>query len=416
MIKAVLFDLDDTLLSIDSVEFVIRYMTLLAGQISEQFPGLNTEQLRPAMRGAVRAIVESKDPTLNNHQVFVASLANTLALPQPDLQALLSAYDNGAYLSLQNMIQPVAGAATLLQDLYEAGYAVVIATNPLFSRAAVLARMAWAGLPLDLPYALITNSQESHFAKPTPHYYEEILARVGAEPDEAIMVGDSSKNDMWPADSVGMYRYWVQPANPSPDPHHYEDMPPPNPHSSGSLAQFAEKVAAGWLKQLPEEVALPAMRPANLAPRLIGDVAALYALMDTVQNPAHWLQRPDPNEWSGLEVVAHLRDSEGQTQRPLLARIASEENPFLVQAPPPPGPGQMALAGVTPEQAAADFWAARQQTLAFLQGLPSTTWQRPARHSIFGNTTLLEMALFTARHDHLHLHQLCHTLGRCKEQ
>ena len=58
--------------------------------------------------------------------------------------------------------------------------------------------------------------------------------------------------------------------------------------------------------------------------------------------------------------------------------------------------------------------AERQRTVDFLAALPAETWDRPARHSIFGPTTLLEVANFTATHDRLHLQQICQTIGRCE--
>jgi len=63
---------------------------------------------------------------------------------------------------------------------------------------------------------------------------------------------------------------------------------------------------------------------------------------------------------------------------------------------------------------AEDFAAERRITVDFLSGLSPEQWLRPARHSIFGPTTLLEMADFTARHDRMHLKQICQTLRRCE--
>ena len=61
------------------------------------------------------------------------------------------------------------------------------------------------------------------------------------------------------------------------------------------------------------------------------------------------------------------------------------------------------------------FRQARERTIALLAGLRPDQWNRPARHSIFGLTNLLEMAHFTAQHDRLHITQLCQTLGKCAD-
>jgi hypothetical protein len=126
--------------------------------------------------------------------------------------------------------------------------------------------------------------------------------------------------------------------------------------------------------------------------------------------------RPDPNEWSPLEIVCHLRDSERLIQRPRLQRIFTEDNPFISQPPAPPAAGEQDLSVEDGVAALHTFWIERCETIQFIKELSGSDWQRPARHSIFGPTSLLEMAHFTARHDRLHINQLCETVGRCKSQ
>jgi hypothetical protein len=62
---------------------------------------------------------------------------------------------------------------------------------------------------------------------------------------------------------------------------------------------------------------------------------------------------------------------------------------------------------------ALEFADERERTLAFLAALPPQAWERPARHYIFGPTTLLEMANFVSQHDRMHIAQLCQTIGKC---
>lgn len=251
--------------------------------------------------------------------------------------------------------------------------------------------MIWGNLPLDLPYALITNLDELHFAKPQPHLYEEVLARIGYEPDQAIMVGDDFQNDIAPSQAIGMHAYWINGAQ--------------------TLATFAAEVQNGLLERLARQP-LESKRRDQVMPRLLGNTAALFGMVASAP-PQVWHMRPDPEEWTPLEIVHHLRESERDVQRPRLRRIAEEDNPFLPAPPQPFRPNSVQLTE-TAQEIAADFWRERAQTLAFLEQLPSETWSRPARHAIFGPTTLLEMAHFTARHDRLHLTQLCQTISKCQ--
>ncbi len=392
MIKAVLFDLDATLVHVETEAFVRQYITLLSAQLAAQF-GIPTERCAAALRQAAQAAAANLDPTCSNRAVFGRALSEALRLPAAALTAALEAFHTDTYPDLATMITPVPAAVPLLHALLARGVTFAIATNPVFSLEAVRRRMAWGNLPLDLPYALITNLDELHFTKPHPHFYEEVLARIGFEPDQAIMVGDDFTNDIAPAQAVGMHTYWV--------------------NGQQTLAHFAAAVEAGLLEHLAHQPPLTESQ-AQVMPRLLGNTAALFGMVDSIP-PQMWPMRPDPNEWTPLEVVHHLRESEREVQRPRLLRIAREENPFLAPPPEPFRPNTVTLTE-SAQQIAADFWRERAQTLTFLENLPPEAWRRTARHAIFGPTTLLEMAHFTARHDHLHLNQLCQTVGKCREE
>ena len=47
----------------------------------------------------------------------------------------------------------------------------------------------------------------------------------------------------------------------------------------------------------------------------------------------------------------------------------------------------------------------RIKLLSLLEGLTPAEWQRPARHAIFGPTTLQELVGFIVGHDRLHVRQ-----------
>jgi hypothetical protein len=202
-------------------------------------------------------------------------------------------------------------------------------------------------------------------------------------------------NDIEPANCLGIHTY------------HLSDKPLND--LGGTLEAFYQRASeTDWLRLIEAKP----LEPSSIRPQLLGNLGALYGLLTAVK-PAQWNQHPDPKEWSIMEVLCHLLASEAQVQRPRLEQILAEDNPFLVPPQAPPGPAQVPLCADDGFQAADDFFAERQLTIDWLDHLPANAWQRPARHSIFGLTTLLEMSHFTAQHDRLHINQICETLGRC---
>ena len=390
MIKVVLLDLDATLIRVQTEIFVREYVRALSATLAEALQ-LPAERCAQALRSAAQAVVADLDPSCGNRAVFERSLAESLAMPLAPLRDVFARAHAAVYPSLAPLVAPEPAALPLLEHLLKREVAFAVVTNPVFSLEAIRQRMVWGNLPLDVPYALITSLDELHFAKPRPHFYEEVLARIGFEPDQAIMVGDDFQNDIAPAQTVGMHAYWI--------------------NGERTLRDFAAEVQDGLLERLARQP-MDSDRRAQIVPRLLGNTAALFGMVDATP-PHAWQMRPEPNEWTPLEVVHHLRVSERDVQRPRLMRIAHENNPFLPPPPEPFRPNSVQLTE-TADAIAADFWRERAQTLAFLEQLPPEAWSRPARHAIFGPTTLLEMAHFTARHDRLHLNQLCQTVGKCQ--
>jgi FMN phosphatase YigB (HAD superfamily) len=390
MIRVVLFDLDATLIRVQTETFVREYVRALSAALAEALR-LPVARCAQALRSAAQAVVADLDPSCGNRAVFERSLAESLAMPLAPLREVFERAQAAIYPSLAPLIAPEPAALPLLERLLAREVAFAVVTNPVFSLETIRQRMVWGNLPLDLPYALITSLDELHFAKPRPHFYEEVLARIGFEPDQAIMVGDDFQNDIAPAQAVGMHTYWI--------------------NGERTLRDFAAEVQDGLLERLARQP-VDSDRRAQIVPRLLGNTAALFGMVDATPLQA-WHMRPEPNEWTPLEVVHHLRESERDVQRPRLMRIAHEDNPFLPLPPEPFRPNSVQLTE-TAHEIAADFWRERAQTLAFLEQLPPEAWSRPARHAIFGPTTLLEMAHFTARHDRLHLNQLCQTVGKCQ--
>jgi len=378
MIKAVLLDMDNTLLKNPDKEFAIAFLDLF----ERHFAAAGIENAAKKYRSAIGVMSSQQQGDTTNRQVTLELLSDDIELANHTLDSFYSE----SFPKLKQCISPVDGAVELIHRLRDADYAVIIATNPIYPETAIRQRMTWAGLPLEEGlYSLITSADNMHFAKPDPAYYAEILGRVGIEPDEAVMVGDSIRNDINPAKQVGLQTF------------HTGDT-----GISAFVDVLDDVLGATYAVQL---------RPEMIEPQFRGNIGATFGFVETVQEH-FWHQRPDPEEWSIIQILCHLVTSEEEIERKRLLKILQENNPFITQ-PEQPGPDIDACAD-TGDVVVKDFMKTRQETIKLIETFSEKDWQRPARHSIFGLTTMLEMAYFTAQHDRLHLNQLCQTIGRCE--
>ncbi len=387
MIKAVLLDLDNTLLHNPDREWVAAFRQQWDLHFAESH---GVENASSALRNAIRCLNREPAAYRSNAATIFDALSFEMPLTEAALSTAITSFYQGNYRGLRENTAPIAMAAELVEALLRQNLHVAIATNPFFPEGATRERIGWAGLSdFAADFAFITHSENMHFAKPNPAYYAETVARVGVEPDEALLIGDSVQNDIEPASAIGIHTWRV--------------------NGIADLSSVYDQVReSGWRQKYLSRQ----LQPSMILPQYSGNIAALHGLLAEVK-PHQWLQRPDPQEWSILQILCHLWESEAPVHRARLKAIRDQDDPFIA-APPPPGP-DIPTCHEEGYEALYCFQRERKETISLLSALTPAQWDRTARHSIFGLTTMLEMAHFTAQHDRLHITQLCQTLGKCAE-
>lgn len=237
-IEAVLFDLDDTLLGNHVDTFVPRYFKLLGAYVAELLPA---DQFIQTLLACTELTIQNVDEARTNYEVFWQAFTARTGLSTAVAEPFFARFYEEVFPQLQTVTVVRPSARPLVQACLDAGLKVVIATNPLFSRAAIEQRLAWAGVPVsEFDYALVTTLENMHATKPHSVYYAEILRHIACAPDKALMVGDSWPNDIVPAAALGMHTFWTPPVA----------EPPPDPAlltGRGSLDDLYERVQKGWL-------------------------------------------------------------------------------------------------------------------------------------------------------------------------
>lgn len=207
MLKALLLDLDDTLLGNNTQTFMEYYFALLSDYAQPLF---DKSTFLPHLMQATQAAIRNDDPALTNAEVFWAQFENLTGHRRVELEPFFQRFYDTEFPRLRSSTAFRPAAAELVQAAFDRGLAVVIATNPLFPRTAIEQRLEWAGVPVNrYPFALVTTYENMHATKPQSAYYQEILVNVGCRSGEALMAGDDWKNDIVPAASIGMHTFWI---------------------------------------------------------------------------------------------------------------------------------------------------------------------------------------------------------------
>jgi HAD superfamily hydrolase (TIGR01549 family) len=216
MLKAVLFDLDDTLLGNAMDTFLPAYFQALTRHLDHLIP---PERLIPDLMRATKAMDANHHRELTNEEAFASVFYPLLGEDRSTVETAFQRFYTEEFPKLRRLTRRRPEARSLVTAALEGGLQVAIATNPMFPRIAVEERLAWAGVPVErFNYALVTTYENMHATKSHRAYYREILEKLGRRPDECLMVGDNWKMDIVPASSVGLRVYWVTGENEVPRP------------------------------------------------------------------------------------------------------------------------------------------------------------------------------------------------------
>lgn len=201
-IRAVLFDLDDTLYG----DFATcdRLGLQAAGQYAAQAAGIPAAQAAEAMhRGRLMLRETSRDEPESHDRTLFAKLGlEALGVnPIPYAEGMHAAYWNAVLDAMQRR----EGAKELLTRLKQAGIPVGVCTNMM----ADIQMRKLCRLDLAEVCGLLISSEEAGRDKPHAPIFQLAVQRLGVPAQDTLMVGDSFNHDVRGALAAGLQAMWL---------------------------------------------------------------------------------------------------------------------------------------------------------------------------------------------------------------
>lgn len=199
-----LFDLDGTLVPLDLDDFLKKYFSLL----TTEFAKLIDEEL------FVKYLMQATKEMINNNgiktnqEVFIESFFRLTTLE--DQTGIMKKFDDfyrNKFPILKGGINIDDKACRLIKGLKETGFNLILATNAVFPREAIVERLNWVNLDED-DFDYITCYEDMHYCKPNLDFFREILEKMKLNPDRCIMIGNDLQEDII-AGELGIETYLI---------------------------------------------------------------------------------------------------------------------------------------------------------------------------------------------------------------
>jgi putative hydrolase of the HAD superfamily len=209
MLKAVLFDLEGTLVHYDSAHANLKELekrsivALYRYLASNGQMALTENTFLTALRSRMeaewqRALASQRGGSVETS--ILAALADLgLSFAEYEWQAARQVF----YGSVHQAAEPRQGARQTLQTLRDRGIALGLLSNTFWAADVHDADLARFGLLDLLPVRLY--SCDIGRVKPHPKAFEMALTALGVEPNETVYVGDRRETDVEPARRLGLW-------------------------------------------------------------------------------------------------------------------------------------------------------------------------------------------------------------------
>ena len=202
MIDTILFDLDGTLLPFAQEDFIKLYIGLISERAAKF--GYQREAFTKALWAGTASMAKN-DGSHSNRDAFWETFSGILGKEVLELEAEFEDFYATDFGKTCACLQYKPDHSAFLAALRARGFKMVLATNPLFPPVAVHTRLGWVGLGRE-DFDYITDYKNSSFCKPNSNYYRAILGAIGKTPEDCLMVGNNTNEDMC-AGALGMDVY-----------------------------------------------------------------------------------------------------------------------------------------------------------------------------------------------------------------
>ena len=393
-------DLDDTLLTWNDKSFIEKATQALCRSITS----IPEDECFSRMDSAIRYLIQREVSSRTLSELFYDHFCEGIEALQPKIADEIQHFYETGYQALQQYTSALPAGVWLIEEAIRRGYEIVIATNPLFPRFALEQRLKWAGLDRYMDHFLfITSMEEIHFTKPDPAYFVEILGRLGWQEDNRVfMVGDSLEMDIIPASKAGIPAYWLK------------DAALPEGLNQACASGGYEGVFS-WIEKTLQK------NHADLAHTgqydLLAHLKTAPLIFDGICRSVTdetGCSRPDESEWSLVEIVCHLRDTDHEVNLPRFKEAFEQGNPFLPPIDTSNWSHERDYRNEDGHEAAEEFLDTRKRMIGLLKQHAEEWYDTTARHSIFGPVCVADLMEFIITHDQMHIRQAYDTLLRVK--
>ena len=203
MIKAILFDLEGTLLSFDTGNFLRNYLGLLAPRFANILP---PDKFSKQLMKSLEAAQRESGPEQTIITSFYEDLSKATGQSAQSLRPVFEEFYEADFPALQYFVQAVPQGVRIVSHALQRGFLTGAASNFDLPLAAMLEYLSWVGFKKK-QFKVISSMDNFHYFKPQREYFREFAENLGIKPENCLLV--SSRPQDLACRKTGMKAFFI---------------------------------------------------------------------------------------------------------------------------------------------------------------------------------------------------------------
>lgn len=204
MIKAVIFDIDNTMYDFDKAEAAAMQALDVYWERELALPAAVLRAKLPDAMALMNSRTGSDQAASHNHLLRFQALFELLGLRDHAKVMTMSEIYWEQFIAA---ITPEPGLLALAEDLAGRGIALGVGTD--MTAYVQYRKLQKLGI---LPYlSWLVTSEEAGIEKPDPRFFGLCVEKAGCRPDECVFIGDHLQKDVIGAAAGGLHSRWYRP-------------------------------------------------------------------------------------------------------------------------------------------------------------------------------------------------------------
>ena len=205
MIQAILFELEGTLINMDTADFMRNYLGILAPRFAHLIsPDKFSKQLLKSMETSQ----SEPKPGQTNMQTFYDDFSKATGHSFQILRPLFEAFYESDFPALRCLVQAIPQGVKVVEYAIQQGFLTALASNPVLPLCAMQENVRWAGL-MPEQFKVIPALDNFHFFKSQLGFYQEIAESLGVTPESCLLVSGQPQDIL--CQRLGMKMFFVGP-------------------------------------------------------------------------------------------------------------------------------------------------------------------------------------------------------------